>query len=129
MFGQAYYIGLGHIVDGERHEETAVTLTARMIEDSRETRLTGLPISDGVALGKVCLFREHRHESLPEIRIKGQQIAAERRRLNIALEVAREQLEPITSTTRRSRPEPSSSPNRASRTCSTRRGTSSSTWT
>ena len=82
-------------MDGEKNEETAITLTARMIEDSRETRLTGLPISDGVALGKVCLFREHRHDSLPEIRIKGEQITAEHGRLHVALEIAREQLDEV----------------------------------
>ena len=66
-----------------------------MIEDDRETRLTGMPISGGVALGKTCLFRERRHDGVPEFLIQGDQIAAEHERLDVALQAAQEHLDNI----------------------------------
>ncbi len=38
-----------------------------------ETRLRGLPVSPGVAVAKVCLFRDSgRHDNLPRRRVSGE---------------------------------------------------------
>jgi len=66
-----------------------------MVEDNREIRLGGLPISGGVALGKVCLFRERRHDDIPEIRLGDHQTTSERTRLDVALLAAVGQLDQV----------------------------------
>lgn len=57
-------------------------------QSSAETRLTGLPVSGGVAFARVCLFNERRHSNLPIYRTSGEGIEREKSRLHKALEVA-----------------------------------------
>ncbi|MBI3985709.1 MAG: phosphoenolpyruvate--protein phosphotransferase [Lentisphaerae bacterium] len=60
-----------------------------------ETTLRGIPISDGIALAKVCLFNESRHSNLPGFRVEGEGVERERDRLGRAIAMAADQLETI----------------------------------
>lgn len=60
---------------------------------STETRLSGLPISSGIVLGKVCRFNENRHSNLAVYKVSGDGISREKNRVHRALEVAIAQLD------------------------------------
>ena len=55
-----------------------------------ETHFSGLPISGGVALSKVCLFNERRHNNLPVYKVRGDGIEKEKSRLKRAVKIASE---------------------------------------
>ncbi|MDP6543598.1 MAG: phosphoenolpyruvate--protein phosphotransferase [Phycisphaerae bacterium] len=63
-----------------------------------EIRFTGLPISPGVVLAGVCLFRQSRHNALPSYEVTGKSIDREKTRLAKAREIVVERLENLTST-------------------------------
>jgi len=58
-----------------------------------ETRLTGLPVSGGIALAKVCLFNETRHNNLPMYKVGGEGAEREAARLQRAIGLATHRLE------------------------------------
>lgn len=55
----------------------------------------GLPLSPGVALGRICMFNEHRHSNLPEYRVSGTGIRREERRLHRAVALAAARLDEL----------------------------------
>lgn len=57
-----------------------------------ETRFEGLPISPGMALSKVCLFNDRRHEGLVVYRIGSDGVRYEQARLRRAMELASDRL-------------------------------------
>ena len=61
----------------------------------RETRLQGVPLSDGVAVARVCLFNESRHSNLPLYKVSGDGIEREHARVDRAREIARTNLETV----------------------------------
>lgn len=60
-----------------------------------ETRLVGLPISGGIAVGRVCRFNEQRHSSLATYRVSGDSVAREKERVSRAIELAAKELDTI----------------------------------
>ena len=61
-----------------------------------ETRLRGLPVSPGVAVAKVCLFRDSgRHANVPHQRVSGEAVAQEKERLERALAIVIGRLEAL----------------------------------
>lgn len=60
-----------------------------------EKRFKGLPLSQGVAVARVCLFNEKRHSNLPVYRVEGEGPEREHARLKRALEIAAGRLEAI----------------------------------
>ncbi len=64
----------------------------RISTTKTETRFTGLPISSGVVLGRVCLFNENRHGNLTMYKVAGDGITREKNRLRQAISVATDQL-------------------------------------
>ena len=60
-----------------------------------ENVLHGLPLSSGVAVGRVCLFNEHRHTDLPRYRVDGEGVEVELSRLEQALEIAAQKLDSV----------------------------------
>lgn len=60
---------------------------------STETRFTGLPISGGIALGRVCLFNENRHSNLAVYKVSGEGVTWEQNRVRRAIELATAQLD------------------------------------
>jgi phosphotransferase system enzyme I (PtsI) len=58
-----------------------------------ETRFHGLPVSPGVAVSRVCLFRQASHEDVPEYRVAGEAKEREKERLNEAVEAVLARLE------------------------------------
>jgi phosphotransferase system enzyme I (PtsI) len=65
-------------------------MTARQ---NSEIRFTGLPISPGVVLARVCLFNQHRHNTLPSYEVSGEGIDREKDRLCEARKIVVELLE------------------------------------
>ena len=59
---------------------------------STETRLTGLPISGGIVVGKVCRFNENRHSNLAVYRVSGSGVSREKNRVQRAIDLATDQL-------------------------------------
>jgi phosphoenolpyruvate-protein phosphotransferase (PTS system enzyme I) len=59
---------------------------------STETRLTGLPISGGIVVGKVCRFNENRHSNLAVYRVSGDGVSLEKNRVRRAIDLATDQL-------------------------------------
>ena len=53
-----------------------------------ETRFSGLPISGGIALARVCLFNDRRHSNLPSYRVVGEGAELEKGRVQQAIKVA-----------------------------------------
>jgi phosphoenolpyruvate-protein phosphotransferase (PTS system enzyme I) len=62
---------------------------------AREIRLQGLPISEGYAVSKVCLFNDQRHSNLPVYRVEGSGLEREIERVQRALSVAAERLDEV----------------------------------
>src|SRR5450759_264837 len=60
-----------------------------------EIRLKGLALSGGRSVARVCLFREQRHNKLPQYKVSGTGITREIKRLEQALAVTAERLETI----------------------------------
>ena len=63
-----------------------------------ETRFTGLGISPGVVLAKVCLFKQSRHNTLPSYEVSGKGVDREKARLRKAREIVIERLENLKAT-------------------------------
>lgn len=66
-----------------------------LIPFQQETRLQGIPISGGIAAGKICLFNERRHANLPVYRVEGKDLERERNRILRAMGLAVKQLEEL----------------------------------
>lgn len=66
-----------------------------MIPYKQETRLQGIPISDGIVVARVCLFNEERHNNLPANNEPGQGVAREWGRIESAIAIAATQLEAL----------------------------------
>ncbi|MBM4143247.1 MAG: phosphoenolpyruvate--protein phosphotransferase [Lentisphaerae bacterium] len=62
---------------------------------ARETRLKGVPLSDGCVAARVCLFNEKRHSNLPLYRVSGSGAVRETRRAKRAIELASARLEEV----------------------------------
>ncbi len=58
----------------------------------KETRIEGLALSKGRAVGKVCLFNENRHSNLSMYKVEGEGIEREIARVDRAIEIAGERL-------------------------------------
>lgn len=61
----------------------------------KETRLKGLPVSEGFAVARVCLFNDRRHNVLPVYRVRDEMIPAEIERVEKAIGVAGERLDEL----------------------------------
>lgn len=61
----------------------------------KERRLSGLALSAGCAVGKVCLFNENRHSNLPMYRIAGSGVEREVERVHRAIDIASGRLDSI----------------------------------
>jgi len=70
-----------------------MTLRASHDLHNAETRFAGLPISKGVASGRVCLFNERRHSNLPSYRVSGEGKGREKRRLKSAITAVVERID------------------------------------
>lgn len=66
---------------------------AEILENRNEIILKGLPISPGVAFGRVCLFNEGRHNNLPAYQIKSKGIEKEKDRFFHAVKQAQLRLD------------------------------------
>lgn len=66
-------------------------------EQGKEKRLTGAAISGGIALARVCLFRQSRHNALPSYSVRGEGVARELARLRQATDVVTDRLDSLTS--------------------------------
>lgn len=62
---------------------------------NRETRLKGLALSKGCAVGKVCMFSENRHRNLPMYLVEGESVDREIARVARARDIAGQKLEKI----------------------------------
>lgn len=60
-----------------------------------EMILKGVALSEGIVLGRVCLFNENRHSNLPIYKVEGSGVEKEHRRVDRALKVTTERLEEI----------------------------------
>ncbi len=63
-----------------------------LIKYHEELRLQGIPVSEGIAVAKVCLFNEKRHANLPIYRVAGDGLERERNRILRAMDLAMNQL-------------------------------------
>lgn len=61
----------------------------------RESTLEGLALSKGCAVGKVCMFNENRHKTMPMYKVEGTGVDLEMVRIKRAMEISRGQLEEI----------------------------------
>jgi len=61
----------------------------------QEIRLSGIPLSEGCAAARVCLFNETRHSNLPVYKVDGQGLQKEHRRFDRALTIVSSQLDSI----------------------------------
>ncbi len=68
-------------------------MAKRLTSRTGETRFRGLAVSPGVALARVCLFRQALHENIPEYRVSGEAKEQERGRLRDALSAVAGRLE------------------------------------
>ncbi len=73
----------------ERRSESLVT----SIPHGVETHFQGLPISDGLAIGRVCLFNERRHHRVATYRVGKDGISTEQKRLTDAIADAADQID------------------------------------
>jgi len=62
---------------------------------NNEVRYTGLAISPGVVLARVCLFKQSRHNTTPTYEVSGEGIDREKARLSKAREIVIEKLEDL----------------------------------
>ena len=67
-------------------------------KQNNETRYTGLAISPGVVLAKVCLFKQKKHNTMPSYEVSGRGIDREKARLLKARDVVIQRLDELTST-------------------------------
>ncbi|MDP6636055.1 MAG: phosphoenolpyruvate--protein phosphotransferase [Phycisphaerae bacterium] len=67
-------------------------------KQNNETRYTGLPISPGVVLAKVCLFKQSMHNTMPSYEVSGKGVEREKSRLAKAREIVVTRLEDLTGT-------------------------------
>jgi phosphoenolpyruvate-protein phosphotransferase (PTS system enzyme I) len=67
-------------------------------KQNNETRYTGLAISPGVVLAKVCLFKQKKHNTMPSYEVSGLGIDREKARLLKALGIVIQRLEELTET-------------------------------
>ena len=58
----------------------------------QKTRFAGLPISEGIAVARVCLFNDNRHGDLAVYKVSGNGITREQNRVRRAMRVAGDQL-------------------------------------
>lgn len=58
-----------------------------------ETRFTGVPISRGQAIARVCMYNQNRHADLPLYHVSDEGVKGEQDRLRQAIAVAAEQLD------------------------------------
>lgn len=61
----------------------------------RDVKLQGLPLSDGVAVGRICMFNENRHSSISFYKIEQGGLSAETKRLDDAIKEAAVRLDDI----------------------------------
>ncbi len=57
--------------------------------------MQGLPLSEGLAVGSVCMFNEHRHSNLPMYRVEGEGLERELERVRRAMELVAVQLDKV----------------------------------
>jgi len=69
-----------------------------ILERNKETRFAGLPISPGVVVAPVCLFRQSRHNELPAHEVSQEGPDRERQRLKQALQTVTDRLEGLQKT-------------------------------
>ena len=69
-----------------------------ILERNKETRFKGLPISPGVVVARVCLFRQNRHNELPAYEVSQEGPDRERQRLKQALQTVTGRLEGLRKT-------------------------------
>ena len=62
---------------------------------SKEKIFSGLPLSKGCSVGRVCLLNENRHSNLPMYRVSGEGIGLEKDRVKSAIKGAAEQIEEV----------------------------------
>jgi phosphotransferase system enzyme I (PtsI) len=60
-----------------------------------EKRLRGVPLSEGIAVARVCMFNEHRHSNLPVYRVGGSGVGRELGRVDRAIKLGVAQLDEI----------------------------------
>jgi phosphotransferase system enzyme I (PtsI) len=60
-----------------------------------EKRLRGVPLSEGIAVARVCMFNERRHSNLPVYRVGGSGVERELLRVDRAIELGVAQLDEI----------------------------------
>lgn len=60
-----------------------------------ESLLIGLPISGGIAVARVCMFSEKRHDDLPLYRVSGDELRKEKDRIRQAIPLAAAQLDRV----------------------------------
>jgi len=65
------------------------------IHTRKETVLKGLPLSEGYAVARVCLFNEKRHSNLPLYKVAGEGVAKEIGRFQRAIAIAGERLDAV----------------------------------
>lgn len=66
-----------------------------MVTFNKETRFKGLPLSGGIAVAKVCLFNERRHQNLPAREVNGKDVHHEKDRVCKALVLVKGRLEAL----------------------------------
>ncbi|MCP4378627.1 MAG: phosphoenolpyruvate--protein phosphotransferase, partial [bacterium] len=67
-------------------------------KQNNEIRFTGLAISPGVVLARVCLFKQNRHNALPAYEVSGKGIDREKIRIRKAREIVIERLDGLKAT-------------------------------
>jgi len=60
-----------------------------------EERMQGIPISEGWAVARVCLFNERRHSNLPQYKVSGEGVEREIARFERASQIVAERLDGI----------------------------------
>ncbi len=61
----------------------------------KEVVFEGMPLSDGIAVARVCMFNENRHSNLPMYKVAGEGREKELRRLDRAVELVGKRLEEV----------------------------------
>ncbi len=73
-----------HVTD-KFSDTVRIATPGEPVEARVEVRFTGLPISGGVAVGRICLFNEERHNDMPMYRVAPDARMEERVRLEEAI--------------------------------------------
>lgn len=66
-----------------------------MVAHNTEARFKGLPLSAGVALAKVCLFNEQRHQNPPVKTIHSREVSQEKDRVRKAIGIVQKRLDAL----------------------------------